>query len=122
MPLKGGKEIAQDQEKINIAWEDAAAFIQSLKPDEVFDPALSSEEILHRLFHLNNLQISGQKNFEFGCRCSKEKLKNTLSSFEPKDLDDMCDDKGCIEAVCNFCGRKYTFARADLTSKQKYLQ
>ena len=122
MPLKGGKNADFDEERINIAWEDAGAFINSLKPDEVFDDTLSSEQILHRLFHSNNLQISAQRDFKFGCRCSKEKLKNTLCSFDQKDLEDMFDEKGCIEAVCNFCGQKYTFTRHELKLKEKYLQ
>ena len=75
MPLKGGKDNDFDEERINIAWEDAGAFINSLKPDEVFDDTLSAEQILHRLFHSSNLQISAQRDFKFGCRCSKEKLK-----------------------------------------------
>ncbi len=122
VPLKGGKDIDTDEEKMNLVWEDTGAFIESLKPQEVFDTALSNEEILERLFHSNKLKISAQKEFVFGCRCNKEKLKNTLSSFDPKDLDDMADDQGNIEATCHFCGQKYVFKRSELHLKEKCLQ
>ena len=121
VPLKGGQKLDIDENSLNSAWEDANAFIESLKDDEVFDSNLSTEEILYRLFHLNNLQISGYKNFEFGCRCSKEKLQKTFSSFKSEDLDDMCNKKGQIEATCNFCGQKYVFDRLSLSKEEKLL-
>lgn len=122
VPLKGGKENNISPEKIAQTWEDAAAFIDSLKEDEVFDANLSSQEILHRLFHQNNLEITGHKNFEFGCRCSYEKLKKTLSGFSPAEIEEMCDDKGNIEATCHFCSQKYTFKKTELVNNQKNLQ
>jgi len=122
IPLKGGKDVDINEEKLKQTLEDASAFIDSLKADEVFDASLSSEEILHRLFHANNLQISGEKSFEFGCRCSYEKLKKTLSSFDAKELDEMCDENGTIEATCHFCSQKYLFKRSELMKEEKLLQ
>ncbi|HCU58785.1 MAG TPA: hypothetical protein DIC64_02255 [Alphaproteobacteria bacterium] len=122
VPLKGGKEIDLNEQTLKQTREDLSAFVQSLKPDEVFDVSLSNEEILHRLFHQNNLQLTGEKSFEFGCRCSHEKLKNTLSSFDAKELDEMADDSGKIEATCNFCGQKYTYLRTELKKQEKHLQ
>jgi len=122
VPLKGGKDTKQNQENIAQTWEDISAFIQSLKEDEVFDANLTSNEILHRLFHQNNLQISAEKFYEFGCRCSHEKLKNTLISFDIKELEKMFNDEGIIEATCHFCSQKYTFDRSELTKKEKHLQ
>ena len=122
IPLKGGKKPQLSSEKINQTWEDAKAFIESLKEDEIFDANLSCQEILHRLFHQNKLEISGFKNFEFGCRCSREKLKKTLSGFSPSEIDELCDNKGNIEATCHFCSQKYTFKKTELVNNQKNLQ
>ena len=122
VPLKGGNKADFDAQKITQSWEDANAFIGSLKPEEMFDSALSNEEILYRLFHEQNLQISGQKNYRFGCRCSREKLKKTLLSFGQKEIDDLCDDSGNIEATCNFCSQKYVFNKEEFETKEKNLQ
>lgn len=122
IPLKGGKDTPVDEQKNMQVWEDASAFIESLKDSEVFDASLTDEEILYRLFSQNNLQISGKRNFEFGCRCSREKLQKTLSSFDPKEIDEMCNDRGVIEVTCNFCSQKYSFERSEIKTKEKVLQ
>ncbi len=79
MPLKGGNE--SSPEEMEEAWNEAKVFMESLTQDEVFDAELTSEQLLHRLFHANNLSISKCKNYSFGCRCSREKLLQTLSTF-----------------------------------------
>ena len=122
VPLKGGKDAELNEDASSRIWEDITAFTNSLKPDEVFDANLSSTEILHRLFHANNLQISGTKNFSFGCRCNREKLLSALSSFEPKDIKEMTLENGNIEATCNFCSQKYVFTPDELSNFQKNLQ
>lgn len=112
-PLKGGKQEFNEDE-INLKWEDIKAFIDSLKEDEVFDNHLSSDEILHRLFHSNDLKITGQKEYSFGCRCSREKLLNTLRSFDEKEIENLCDKNDLIEATCHFCSQKYQFKKEEL--------
>lgn len=98
---------------INELWNDAQVFASSLKDSEVFDHSLSSDEILNRLFHANHLNINGVKDYVFSCRCSRDKLLNTLSGFNQQDIDDM-SSKGSIEVDCSFCSEKYTFDRAEL--------
>lgn len=113
VPLKGGKDIEIDEAAQNQTWEDAKAFIGSLSENEIFDADLSSAQILHRLFHANNLEIGTEKNYVFGCRCSREKLQNTLSTFSEQDIDDMVEN-GQITATCQFCSEKYVFNRDEL--------
>lgn len=121
-PLKGGKESTLDSKSIESMWEDFNAFVQSLQNKEMFDRKLSNEEILYRLFHEHNLQISNEKTYEFGCRCSREKLKNTLLSFDKKEIESMFNENGQIEATCHFCSEKYVFNKEEFETKQKNLQ
>lgn len=111
MPEAGGK--ADDKEKMDEAWNEAKIFTQSLTRDEVFNADLSSEEILHRLFHSNELVISKTKEYKFGCRCSRDKLLNTLSTFKPEDVEAMTEN-GKISATCNFCSERYVFDKNEL--------
>lgn len=121
-PQKGGKENQLSAETLSQTLEDASVFIDSLKNEEMFDQTLTNEQILHRLFHQHNLEISGQKNYVFGCRCSREKLKNTLLSFDKKEIDDLCDENAQIVATCHFCGQKYVFNKDEFEKKEKILQ
>lgn len=121
-PKKGGKENQIAAETIAQTLEDANVFINSLKNEEMFDSNLSNEEILHRLFHAHNLEISGQKNYSFGCRCSREKLQQTLASFSKKQRADLYDQNGQIVATCHFCAQKYVFNKDEFEKTQKTLQ
>ena len=87
--------------------------MESLSENEVFDSQLSSEEILNRLFHGNQLQISQSKNYQFGCRCSKEKLLNTLQTFSTEEINSMIVNNQ-ITADCNFCNEHYVFNAGEL--------
>ena len=112
-PVKGGKALVSDEETLTQTWEDSEAFIQSLTEGEIFDASLTSAEILHRLFHANQLEIGKEKAYSFGCRCSRDKLLNTLITFPENEIEEMLEDNK-ISATCQFCGEKYVFDRAEL--------
>ena len=95
------------------AWEEATVFAQSLKKEEVFDASLNSKTLLHRLYHNSDLKISGEKSFSFACRCSREKLIETLIGFKETELEEI-SVKGKISADCNFCGETYIFDNSEL--------
>lgn len=111
MPLKGGNE--SSPEEMEEAWNEAKVFMESLTQDEVFNAELTSEQLLHRLFHANNLSISKCKNYSFGCRCSREKLLQTLSTFSEDDINAMLENNK-VTATCHFCSEKYVFDKGEL--------
>ncbi len=111
MPVKGGNEV--DEQTAEEAWNEAKIFMESLTEDEVFNANLSSADILHRLFHANNLNITQEKEYSFSCRCSREKLFQTLSNFSQDDIASMVED-GKIKATCHFCSEEYCFTPQEL--------
>lgn len=114
LPDNGGK-ISEDSEALAEAWNEAVIFAQSLKAEEIFDENLSPEEILTRLFHSNKLEITNTKEYHFGCRCSRDKLFNTLHAMADKDIEDMCENNK-VTATCHFCGEIYSFDKGELLS------
>ena len=114
MPIKGGNEI--DEKEAAEAWNEANIFMESLTENEIFDAELSSADILHRLFHSQNLNITQNKEYQFECRCSREKLLNTLSTFSKDDINAMIEN-GKISATCHFCSENYCFDPAELTKQ-----
>lgn len=111
LPELGGK--IDENTDLTESWNEAKIFMESLKADEVFDSNLSSEEILHRLYHSNALSISAPKEYIFGCRCTREKLQNTLATFKPEEIESLCES-GQIAASCNFCSEKYLFEKGEI--------
>ena len=112
MPANGGQN-TQDDETLSENWNQAKIFMESLTDDEVFNAELSAQDILHRLFHANNLNVSDNREYTFGCRCSRDKLLNTLSTFSEDDINAMVKN-GKITATCNFFSEKYVFERGEL--------
>ncbi len=48
------------------------------------------------------------------CDCSRERMGRGVASLPETDLDEIFSDGQKAEAVCRFCGKKYTFAREEL--------
>ena len=110
MPSKGSLLSPEEEAE---TWNEAKIFMQSLNENEVFDATLSAEDILTRLFHGNKLHITNSKDYEFGCRCSREKLLHTLQTFSKEDIDAMIENNK-VTATCNFCSEQYVFEPGEL--------
>ena len=111
--VKGGKEFLEDEDVLKEVWNEAEVFIGSLSADEIFNADLSPEDILYRLFHAHKLETGKEKKYEFGCRCSRDKLFSTLSGFGKNEIEEMAED-GKITATCSFCSEKYVFDKDEL--------
>ncbi len=111
MPQTGGKDGADDENALKELWNEDKILMDSLKKEEIFN--LDLKEVLFRLFHEHEVRVSKEQEYVFGCRCSREKLQQTLSSMKPEDIEDMAEN-GKITATCNFCGQVYSFDKGEL--------
>lgn len=95
------------------AWETTRSLFSTLTDAELIDPALSQNRLLFRLFHESGVRVVETHDVRAECKCSRERLENTLKSFETEALTDMAQD-GVITANCEFCASDYTFDLSDL--------
>lgn len=109
------QKIADDEARVDAAapWETAQQLFATLTDAELIDPALGTDRLLYRLFHENGVRVIDTHKVTAACRCSRDRLLDTLKSFEPSALDDMAED-GIISANCEFCASEYKFQLADL--------
>ena len=91
--------------------------MNSLTKEELFDENLSLNELLYRLYHANNVTVTKENKYEFSCRCSREKLLNTLRGFKEEELTSMVDDNSKITAKCGFCSEVYEFTIPEIVEK-----
>lgn len=115
IPELGGKNV--DLKELPELKNEAEVLMNSLTKEELFDENLSLEEILHRLYHANNLVITKNNHYTFSCRCSREKLLKTLRGFSEEDLAAMVDEQGKITAKCGFCSEVYEFSIPEIMQK-----
>lgn len=113
MPAVGGKELSENEDELAEIWNEDKILTDSLKPEEIFDTSLPLEDVLFRLFHEHQARVVKESEYHFGCRCSRDKLLNTLSAMKEDDINHMAEN-GKITATCNFCGQTYVFDKSEL--------
>ncbi|MCD1261867.1 Hsp33 family molecular chaperone HslO [Paenibacillus athensensis] len=70
------------------------------------------EEIIRHV--LPAVQIMERTPVEFRCKCSRERVEQTLFSLDKTELRDMLAEDGHAEVVCHFCNETYRFDGDDL--------
>ena len=90
------------------AWKTAQALFETVSDTELLDPDLSQNNLLYRLFHEDGVRVIESADIQAKCSCSRERLENTLKSFDPAQVKDMAED-GVVSATCEFCAAVYSF-------------
>lgn len=83
------------------------ALLNTVEREELFAGEISGEELLYRLFHEFEPRAHPAEAVQFGCQCSEDKVRQSLSIYSQKDLTHMTTDDGKITADCQFCGQHY---------------
>ncbi|MGD7069183.1 Hsp33 family molecular chaperone HslO [Acetobacter sp. AAB5] len=113
---EGGSHVVED-EAAEASWETATILADTLSTKELLDDSLPTLQLLHRLFHEEDLHVSQPRALAFGCRCSRARLANVLETFPQDDLDHMCQDDGNIVMTCEFCNVDFRFARKNIATQ-----
>ncbi len=92
---------------IKDGWTRAIAHLQTVDETELVGPFVSPQTLLTRLFHEDQPRIFPVQTVKFGCSCSPEKVRNTMSMYSAKDIEKMTADNGMVTADCQFCGTHY---------------
>ncbi|MFF2484474.1 Hsp33 family molecular chaperone HslO [Paenibacillus sp. NPDC058071] len=79
----------------------------------LLDQGESPEGILRRVVG-DDLTIHDQMDIRFQCKCSRDRVLQTLVSLGESELQQLIEDDGEAEIVCHFCNEAYTFDRAQL--------
>ena len=95
-------------------WSRVSGLLATATKKEIAGSETSLETLLYRLFHEEQPRIFDRQAVEFGCTCSPEKVRRSLSIYSAKDISTMTTDQGTVDAVCQFCGASYVFDPASL--------
>ena len=68
------------------AWAEVRSLLATIAPDELFDPTVSAERLLYRLFHEHGVRVFDGVEVIDDCSCSHEKIRS-----------------------CEFCSKHYEF-------------
>ncbi|MFQ6018384.1 MAG: Hsp33 family molecular chaperone HslO [Kiloniellaceae bacterium] len=95
------------------AWLRAMVLQASCTEAELLDPKLPVHDLLYRLFHEEGVRVFRQRALVAGCRCTRERLEETLRAMPRERVEDLTID-GEVVVTCQFCNRDYRFDWAAL--------
>src|ERR1700690_1898380 len=99
------------------AWVEGRALVSTVEDVELIDPALSSEQLVYRLFHEPGVRVFRGSEVRAECSCSRASVEAMLKSFTQDDRDHMVED-GKISVTCEFCSANYVFAPSEVEAKE----
>jgi len=94
------------------AWDRIEILANTITSQEILD--LDAEDLLHRLFHEEQVRLFDAEPVEFYCRCSRQLIEKTLRAMGRAELEDILQEQGAIEVDCEFCGKHYSFDQVDV--------
>ena len=105
--LLAAEDILDAEEGEN--WSRANLLLDTVEAIELIGPQLAPTDLLVRLFHEERPRVFDAQAVKFGCSCSSDKVRDSLSIYSAKDIGHMTTDEGIVTADCQFCGAHYEF-------------
>lgn len=105
--LSGGTA-GEDDEEDGEDWRRVRLLASTVEDHELLDAGLSSEDLLYRLFHEEEVRVFAKMPVRARCSCSRERVEEVLGGFSADDLAGMSEN-GVITVKCEFCNAHYTF-------------
>ena len=88
-------------------WNRINYHLETIDDLELIGPSVTPSELLVRLFHEEQPRIFDTQSVRFGCSCSEERVRQSLSIYSAKDISKMITSEGLVTADCQFCGAHY---------------
>ena len=105
--LLAATDILDDDENEN--WTRANTLLDTVDDLELIGPTVQPTELLVRLFHEEAPRVYDAQPIKFGCTCSEDRVRQSLSIYSAKDISTMTKEDGTVTADCQFCGSHYVF-------------
>lgn len=94
------------------AWTRVARLGETVTARELID--LPAGEVMHRLFHEEDVRVFESQPVSFRCSCSRERVANMLRSLGSEEVHDILAEQGAVEVACEFCNQRYGFDEVDV--------
>jgi molecular chaperone Hsp33 len=118
LPQEGGtggtesSALRHDEAGVDDAWRRVQLIGDTLTAEELL--TLADTEILHRLFHEDDLRLYEASPVFFRCRCSRARVGGMLQGLGEQETRAVLAERGEVEVRCDFCNRAYVFDAVDV--------
>ncbi len=88
-------------------WTRVNLLLDTVEELELVGPTVHPTDLLVRLYHEEQPRVFDPQAVDFGCTCSEDRVRQSLSIYSAKDIAYMTTDDGVVTADCQFCGAHY---------------
>ncbi len=88
-------------------WGRVNILLDTVEDLELIGPSIAPTDLLVRLFHEEQPRVYDAQSVQFGCTCSEDRVRQSLSIYSAKDIEKMTTPEGEVTADCQFCGAHY---------------
>lgn len=99
-------------EKDEDAWNRVCQLSATVSEQELLH--LAHEELLHRLYHEEDVRVFEAEPVCFRCSCSRDRVASMFMTLGYDEVKDMLREQGRLEVACEFCNHKYEFDEVDV--------
>jgi molecular chaperone Hsp33 len=103
--LLSANDLVHDDEAEN--WGRVNILLDTVEDMELIGPNVAPNDLLVRLFHEEQPRVFEAQTVRFGCTCSEDRVRQSLSIYSASDIEKMTTDAGRVTADCQFCGAHY---------------
>lgn len=94
------------------AWSRVTHLGETVTASELIE--LPAADVLHRLFHEEDLRVFEAQAVSFRCSCSRERVANMLRTLGTDEVHEILEEQGEVEVSCEFCNQRYAFDPVDV--------
>jgi len=103
-----------DKEQQLADYDHLCQLTHTIKQEEIF--TLEANDLLHRLYHQENVRVFEPQAVTYKCSCSYEKCLATISQLDPSELKAIIEEQGKVSMTCDYCATTYAFNEQQLGS------
>ncbi|MFV0492537.1 MAG: Hsp33 family molecular chaperone HslO [Pseudorhodobacter sp.] len=97
-------------------WSRVNLLLDTVEDLEMIGPQVGPTDLLVRLFHEEGPRVFDPQPVRFGCSCSEDRVRQSLSGYSAEELAELVTKAGVVTADCQFCGAHYELDPATLGS------
>jgi len=90
-------------------WTRANVLLDTVETMELTGPSVGLTNLLLRLFNEEVPRVFEAQKVQFGCTCSEDRVRTSLSIYSARDIRHMTTAENTVTADCQFCGAHYVF-------------
>lgn len=105
-------QVLPSEQSENTEFEHLTQLTATIKAEELFN--LPATEVLHRLYHQEQVRLFDPVSVSFKCTCSRERSAAAIRTLAKEEIDAIIQEKGLVEMGCEYCNSHYRFDAIDI--------